>query len=216
MPTSGFSLWTLFLQADWIVKTVMIGLIFASVWSWSIIFTKLFTLRRLHRAADRITDEDINFDRWEHRTRFKEDEPFSQLADLALREYQRSRKYHTGSPQRLDQLMSIELDQNREALNSQMGVLASVGSTAPFIGLFGTVWGIMNSFQSIAATKNTSLSVVAPGIAEALFATAIGLVVAIPAVIAYNRLTLAINSYMIRLENFAQELSLHLLTRGEP
>ena len=108
--------------------------------------------------------------------------------------------------QRLEQLFTIHIDEQKEDLSMQMNVLASVGSTAPFVGLFGTVWGIMNSFQCIAMTKNTSLAVVAPGIAEALFATAIGLVVAIPAVIAYNRLSISIQNYGIKMENFAQKL----------
>ncbi len=108
-------------------------------------------------------------------------------------------------PQRIDRVMSVTLGREMELLERRLGFLASVGSTAPFIGLFGTVWGIMNSFQSIAATKNTSLAVVAPGIAEALFATALGLVAAIPAVIAYNKISGDLDRYSKRLENFAGE-----------
>jgi biopolymer transport protein TolQ len=111
--------------------------------------------------------------------------------------------------------MNLKIDEWREHLFSQIGILASIGSMAPFIGLFGTVWGIMNSFQSIACSKTTSLAVVGPGIAEALFATAIGLLVAIPAVIAYNRLSLSIQSYLSRLENFAQEVILECLSMPE-
>ena len=131
----------------------------------------------------------------------------------AMREWRRSaakgladrEQSRVSLPQRIDRVMHVTVGREMEALERHIGVLASVGSTAPFIGLFGTVWGIMNSFQSIAATKNTSLAVVAPGIAEALFATALGLVAAIPAVIAYNKISSDLDRYAKRLENFSGE-----------
>jgi len=212
---NDLSLWGMFLQADIVVKSVIIGLALASVWSWSIIFGKWFMLRILHRKGNAFLERfrsQGSFDVVNHGLATSGD-PFAQLFSLLLREwgYMREKKIQPEDKefwyQRVGQLMGVSIENQRLSLQKHMGFLASVGATAPFVGLFGTVWGIMHSFQCIAMTKNTNLSVVAPGIAEALFATAVGLIVAIPAVIAYNRLTLDINRYMTRLENFSQELS---------
>ncbi len=206
------SMWGLFMQADFVVKAVMVLLLAASFWCWAIIFDKWLRLRRLFGRAEHFEEsfwsgnslEEL-YDRIGNRPL----DPMSAIFVAAMREWRRSAARgltdRMSLPQRIDRVMHITLGREMEILESRMGFLASVGSTAPFIGLFGTVWGIMNSFQSIANTNNTSLAVVAPGIAEALFATALGLIAAIPAVIAYNKLTNDLDRYAKRLEAFAGE-----------
>ena len=212
---SDLSVWNLFLQADFIVKAVMISLLLASFWCWAIIFEKVMRMRRLRRQASQFEESfwsggslDDLFDRIGVRPA----DPMSAIFSSAMREWRRSqakgareRDSHQSLSERTDRVMQITLNRELEQIERYMTFLASVGSTAPFVGLFGTVWGIMNSFTAIAVTKNTSLAVVAPGIAEALFATALGLVAAIPAVIAYNKLSTDINRYAGRLEAFAGE-----------
>lgn len=214
----NMSVWHLFLSADWIVKAVMIGLLGASFWSWAIIFEKVRKLRHLEVEADEFEDtfwsggslEDL-YDRIGNRP----DGPMEGLFAAAMREWRRSsakgltatESMRQSLQQRIERVMNTTLAREMDGLEKYMIFLASVGSTAPFVGLFGTVWGIMNSFQAIAASKNTSLAVVAPGIAEALFATAIGLVAAIPAVIAYNKLSGDLNRYAGRLEAFINDFS---------
>ena len=208
----------LFLQADIIVKTVMLLLLIASFWSWAVIFDKVMRLRRLKRDAQSFEESfwsggslDDLFDRVGNRPT----DPMSAIFAAAMREWRRSAaKGLIGSPtmraslqDRIERVMNVTVGREMERLEKFMPYLATVGSTAPFVGLFGTVWGIMNSFTSIAASKNTSLAVVAPGIAEALFATALGLVAAIPAVIAYNKLSTDFGRYAGRLEAFANEFS---------
>jgi biopolymer transport protein TolQ len=209
------SIWGLFMQADFIVKAVMIGLVLASFWCWAIIFEKVMRMRRLRRQASQFEESfwsggslDDLFDRIGSRPV----DPMSAVFSSAMREWRRStsRGGKDGDPhhslsERIDRVMQITLNRELEQLERYMTFLASVGSTAPFVGLFGTVWGIMNSFAAIAISKNTSLAVVAPGIAEALFATALGLVAAIPAVVAYNKLSSDLNRYAVRLEAFCGE-----------
>ena len=214
---SGMSIWELFLAADPVVKAVMLLLILASIWCWAIIFDKISRLRKLRRKAQEFEDmfwsggslEDL-YDRIGGTPA----DPMASVFAAAMREWRRSsaRRLATKGDdirasmrQRIEQVMSLTMGREIERLESNLSFLASVGSTAPFIGLFGTVWGIMNSFQSIAATKNTSLAVVAPGIAEALFATALGLIAAIPAVIAFNKISNDLGRYANRLENFSAE-----------
>ena len=211
------SIWGLFLQADIVVQIVMILLIAASFWCWAVIFEKVLRMRRLDRQAGDFEDRfwsggslDDLYESFGQRP----DDPMSAIFVAAMREWRRStergaigedsRLTLTG---RIDRVMEIALARELHHLERYMTFLASVGSTAPFIGLFGTVWGIMNSFQAIALTKNTSLAVVAPGIAEALFATALGLIAAIPAVIGYNKLNNDISRYAARLESFSGEFS---------
>lgn len=213
--THDLSMWGLFMQADWIVKAVMLGLLFASLWSWTIIFDKTTRLRKLFKAADAFED---NF--WSGRSLEelaekigpRPAEPMAAIFMAAMQEWKRATAKGVamlpsagGIAHRVERVMQVTLSRELERLQRQMIVLASIGSTAPFIGLFGTVWGIMNSFASIAASKNTSLAVVAPGIAEALFATALGLVAAIPAVVAYNKLSADFDRYAQKLEAFAGE-----------
>jgi len=211
------SIWALFLQADTIVKLVMLLLLLASFWCWAIIFEKIFRLRRLRTQAGEFEEafwsggslEDL-YDRMDNRPT----DPMSSIFVAAMREWRRSAakglaeaEHKASLAQRIERVMHITLGREMDHLERYMPFLASVGSTAPFIGLFGTVWGIMNSFQSIALSKDTSLAVVAPGIAEALFATALGLVAAIPAVVAYNKISTDIGRYAARLEAFAGEFS---------
>jgi len=204
------SLWGLFMSADIVVKLIMIGLLAASFWSWTIIFNKSFRIKNLFSAANQFEDSfwsggslDVLYERIGTRPR----DPMSAVFAAAMREWKRATTARsTGTLQeRIERAMQVTSNREMDKLERHMGFLASLGSTATFIGLFGTVWGIMNSFQSIAASQNTSLAVVAPGIAEALFATAIGLVAAIPAVVAYQKISLELNRYANRLDSFSNE-----------
>ena len=214
----NFSIWGLFIQATWIVKIVMLLLLMASVWSWAIIFEKLWRLRRLERSATGFEDEfwsGGSLDALYEKVGQRPENPMTAIFTSAMREWRRSASRglqrgdasHAGLQQRIERVMQVALGREMERLERYMTFLASVGSTAPFVGLFGTVYGIMNSFQSIAMTKQTSLAVVAPGIAEALFATALGLVAAIPAVVAYNKISTDLSRYAGRLEAFATEFT---------
>ena len=212
------SLWDLFLQADIVVKAVMILLIAASVWCWAIIIEKAVIVRRLHRRADRFEEsfwsggslEEL-YDRIGSQPR----EPMSALFTAGMKEWRHAvdrgltttGQMRAGLQQRIDRVMGVTETRELSRIERGMTFLASVGSTAPFIGLFGTVWGIMNAFSAIAGAANTSLAVVAPGIAEALFATALGLFAAIPATAAYNKFSNDMARYGDRLGNFAGEFS---------
>jgi biopolymer transport protein TolQ len=217
--SDDLSIWSLLLNADAVVKMVILILVVASFWCWTIIFEKSVRFRRLRVLAEKFEEafwsggslEDL-YDRVGARP----DHPMASIFVAAMAEWRRSiasglgisgQGLTAGLHQRIGQAMQVALTREVDKLERYMGFLATVGSTAPFIGLFGTVWGIMNSFQSIAASKNTSLAVVAPGIAEALFATALGLVAAIPAVIAYNKLSGDLDRYESRLETFSAEFS---------
>ncbi|HMA48724.1 MAG TPA: protein TolQ [Magnetospirillaceae bacterium] len=207
-------MWNLFMEADIIVKGVMLILVAISFWCWAIIFDKLFRLRGLMRRAEQFEESFWSGGSLEElydRIGSRPADPMSSIFVAAMREWRRSAakgladQVRISLPQRIDRVMQVTLSREMEQLEARLGFLASVGSTAPFIGLFGTVWGIMNSFHHIGETKNTSLAVVAPGIAEALFATALGLVAAIPAVLAYNKLSTDMDRYAKRLEGFAGE-----------
>lgn len=208
------SMWALFLEADIIVKLVMIALLLASVWCWTIIFDKWLRLRGLFRRADQFEESFWSGGSLEElydRIGARPLDPMSSIFVAAMREWRRATAKGLADTargslgRRIDRVMQVTLGREMEQLEARMAFLASVGSTAPFIGLFGTVWGIMNSFHHIGMSKNTSLAVVAPGIAEALFATALGLVAAIPAVLAYNKLSTDIDRYAARLEAFSGE-----------
>lgn len=210
-----FSAWSLFMNADWVVKAVMIVLLFASIWCWAIIFEKLVSLRRLNRLADGFEEAfwsggavDDLYDRLGGRPR----DPMSAVFAAAMREWRRVPVRDSDDfdateslENRIERVMQLTANRELDHVERYMTFLASTGATAPFIGLFGTVWGIMNSFASIGATKNTSLAVVAPGIAEALFATALGLLAAIPAVLAYNKLSRDLDRYSGRISGFVGE-----------
>ena len=219
------SFWGLVLQADTIVKIVMLILLIASIWSWSIIIEKTKKFFLLKKQANAFEETFWSGESLEKLYKEEEKNPQHPLATVfvaGMYEWTRAsnsnslsnEKIQAGLQERIHQVMNVAVTRELENVEKNIGFLATVGSTAPFIGLFGTVWGIMNSFQSIALSKDTSLAVVAPGIAEALLATALGLVAAIPAVIAYNKLSNNLNTYALRLQNFASEfealLSRHL------
>ncbi len=212
------SLWGLFLQADWVVKLVMVGLLLASVWVWAIIFEKITSIRRANRQADAFEDafwSGGSLDELYRREGERPAHPIAAVFGSAMREWHRSaQRLHAGSElaaagtqERLDRAMTVTVQREMDRMERWMVFLASVGSVAPFVGLFGTVWGIMNSFTAIAGMQNTNLAVVAPGIAEALFATAIGLLAAIPAYIAYNKFSTDAARFASRLEGFADDLT---------
>lgn len=219
-----FSMWGLFMRADLVVKLVMISLLLASFWSWAIIFDKILRFRRVIGLADRFEEvfwSGNSLEELYERVAPRASHPMALLFVAAMREWMRSNGRSTASGlsgglrERIDKIMSVTLSREMAGLERYLDFLATVGSTAPFIGLFGTVWGIMNSFQAIAQSHNTSLAVVAPGIAEALFATALGLFAAIPAVIAYNRFNNQVGRYGDRLEGFSEEFSAVLSRRIE-
>jgi len=207
-------IWGLVMQANWVVKLVMLGLLLASIWSWAIIIDKILSLGRIRRAMNRFEEIFWSGQSLEELYRNldgKRSTGMSMVFMSAMREWKKSFEKGARSPiglqMRIDKAMDVALARESEQMESRLGFLATVGSSAPFIGLFGTVVGIMSSFQSIAASKNTSLAVVAPGIAEALLATAIGLLAAIPAVIAYNKLSGDVAKIIGRMEGFADEFS---------
>ncbi len=213
----GMSVISVFERADPIVKTVMVLLLIASLWSWTIIVNKALAFGTLKRRAakfEKVFWSGQSLDELYQQFAAKPDHPLAATFVAALREWRRA--FEGGAPRealvpgikdRIEKAMSVTILRETDGLERQLGFLATVGSTAPFIGLFGTVWGIMNSFTAIAAQHNTTLAVVAPGIAEALFATAMGLLAAIPAVIFYNRFVNEIARYTTRLDAFADEFS---------
>ncbi len=216
VTSHDLSIWGLFLAADMVVKAVMLMLVLASIWSWAIIFEKLKTIRKENRLADDFEDEFWSggaIDRLYDDLGAEPDGMMPRVFSAAMREWRRTGARGNGEKnsvsinQRIDRTMAVAISKEISLMEKGMTFLASVGSVAPFVGLFGTVWGIMNSFQSIAQSKNTSLAVVAPGIAEALFATALGLAAAIPAVVAYNRFSSQIENLASRLETFSSEFS---------
>jgi biopolymer transport protein TolQ len=221
---SDLSIMSLFLQADIVVKIVMIALLLASVWVWAIVFEKTTSLRRAQKAADAFEDrfwsggslDDLFEDEGA-----KPEHPMAAVFGAAMNEWRRSLRVagadisRSGVRDRVERAMAVTIQRELERLEKWMIFLASLGSTAPFIGLFGTVWGIMHSFSAIAAMHNTNLAVVAPGIAEALFATAIGLVAAIPAVLAYNKISTDLARFASRLEGFGTEFGAILSRQSE-
>ncbi len=213
-PAAGFSFVELFLQAHIVVQVVMIGLILASVWSWAIVFEKVFAFRQARREADRFEQlfwSGQSLDELYNGLARSRPIALGALFVAAMREWKRSVEGNVramgGIQLRVEKVMDVTIAREMERLDRRLLFLATVGATAPFIGLFGTVWGIMTSFQAIAVSKNTNLAVVAPGIAEALFATALGLLAAIPAVIFYNKFSADSARIGQRLEAFADEFA---------
>jgi biopolymer transport protein TolQ len=210
--------YTLFMRADWVVKIVFVILIAASFWSWVVIIDKWIALRGLRRRAEKFEQ---NF--WSGRTlddlyahyNSRADHPIAAVFVAGVREWKRA--FEKGVPRdlaavndRVEKAMNVSIARETGKLEKGLGFLATVGSTAPFVGLFGTVWGIMHSFEAISMRQDTTIAVVAPGIAEALFATALGLLAAIPAVVAYNRFVNELSHYTARLDTFSDELSAFL------
>jgi biopolymer transport protein TolQ len=214
LTSADLSIFGLFWSAHIVVKLVMIGLLIASIWVWAIAIDKTILYARTRKAMERFEKTFWSGQSLEELYRTLSARPSHSMAALfvaAMREWKRSVegqvRSFAGLQMRIEKVMDVTIAREVERLERRLLVLATVGSSGPFIGLFGTVWGIMTSFQSIAASKNTSLAVVAPGIAEALFATAIGLVAAIPATIFYNKFISEVNKQSQRLEGFADEFS---------
>ncbi|SEP60244.1 Cell division and transport-associated protein TolQ [Faunimonas pinastri] len=213
-PAGGFSLLSLFWQAHIVVKLVMLGLLSASVWCWAIIIDKLMTFSRVKRQMDQFENvfwSGQSLEQLYQQVSAREAHGMGALFVAAMREWKRTyesgaRSLH-GLGNRIDRVMDVTLAREIDRLERGLLVLATVGSAGPFIGLFGTVWGIMSSFTSIAASKNTNLAVVAPGIAEALLATAFGLVAAIPAVMFYNKFAGQVSRLSTRMEGFSDEFA---------
>ena len=207
----------LFMNADGIGKAVFLVLVLASVWSWAIIIDKMLRIRRIAQATDAFENEfwsGNSLEQLYERTASRPDNPMAVIFVSAMSEWRRSvergivqKGLTTGLKERIDKVMTVTIGREMERLERYLNFLASVGSTAPFVGLLGTVWGIIRSFQSIALSKNNSLAVVAPGISESLFATFVGLLAAIPAVLAFNKLQSDFNRYGNRLDGFADEFS---------
>ncbi|MBN9250261.1 MAG: protein TolQ [Mesorhizobium sp. 61-13] len=213
-PAAQLSIWALFMQANWVVKLVMIGLLGASIWTWAIVVDKVISYSRMKLALNRFEQIFWSGQSLEELYRTLADRKTSGMSSIfvaAMREWKKSFEKGAKSPlglqTRIDKAMDLALTREMERLEGRLGFLATIGSAAPFIGLFGTVVGIMTSFQAIAGSKSTSLAVVAPGIAEALLATAIGLLAAIPAVIAYNKLSSDAGKLAARMEGFSDEFS---------
>jgi biopolymer transport protein TolQ len=213
----SFNFLTLFMRADWVVKAVMVGLALGSLWSWAVILDKWFRFAALNREADRFEKdvglgqslEDIAAQAGE-----RPSHALPRMLQAALREWRDSRARPSSSEgqtaflvQRIDRVLDAIIARESARVEDGLGLLAIVATASPFVGLFGTVWGIMHAFQAIAIQKNTNLAVVAPAIAEALFATAIGLIAAIPAYIAFNAFSTKAGKYAARLEGFADDLS---------
>ena len=203
---TDFSIMSLFIRADIIVKSVIIILIASSIYSWAIIFDKIRMFKKINKSA-----EDFEEKFWKSKSAetfynnlpSSVNDPMAQLFKTSMQTVIKS-KSRSGLNEKLPAILEINIEKQMTTVDKNFTFLASVGSTAPFIGLFGTVWGIMNSFQSIAISRNTSLAIVAPGIAEALFATALGLLAAIPAVVAYNKFSNDSKKYSQKLENFSK------------
>ncbi|MEL6506093.1 MAG: protein TolQ [Pseudomonadota bacterium] len=211
-----FSLWSLFLSAGIIVKVVMGILIVASLWSWGIIFDKFLLFGRLNSKSRKFEAQFWSgkpLDDLYRKIGERADHPMARVFTAAMAEWSRNKEITAtdglavSAKDRIDRIMNVAVSRELDRAERHLGTLATIGSASPFIGLLGTVWGIMTAFQAIAVTKDTNLAVVAPGIAEALFATALGLLAAIPAVVGYNRFSSALNSFAVQLQGFSDEFS---------
>ena len=216
---AGLSMWDMIWDSSMITKVVMIGLIAASIWSWAIIFEKISMLRQVKRLSKAFEEKfwsggslDKLFEVIGNRPR----DPMSAMFVAAMKEWKRTNIMKSKTDrglrgvslqQRIEKTMMVSMDKELDELDTRLGFLASTGSIAPLVGLFGTVWGIINSFNAIAISQSNSLAAMAPGIAEALFTTAFGLIAAIPAVVAYNMITTDIDRYAKKLDNFMAEFS---------
>lgn len=217
--TNQLSMWDMAWASDTVTKVVLVGLIAASVWSWAIIIEKFGTLRQVKQFTKSFEEKfwsggslDRLYDSIGNRPR----DPMSAMFVAAMKEWKRTNILKSKTDrglrgvslqQRIEKAMTVSMDKELDALDTRMGFLASTGSVAPLVGLFGTIWGIIGSFNAIAATQSNSLSAMAPGIAEALFTTAFGLIAAIPAVVAYNKISSDIDRFAKKLENFQAEFS---------
>ena len=206
LGTTDFSIFTLFMRADLVVKFVILSLIAASIFSWALIIDKFKIFKKLFKETELIEDQfwsSRSASEFYKKTEGDSENPLITVFRAGM-ECAQDAKSKGQLIERTKRVMDVAIDKEVEKYEKNLTFLATVGSVAPFIGLFGTVWGIMNSFQSIAISRNTSLAIVAPGIAEALFATALGLLAAIPAVVAYNKFSSDSRKYTQKLENFTQ------------
>ena len=203
---TDFSITTLFLRADIIVKSVIIILIASSIYSWAIIFEKIKLFKKINKSTDEFENKfwkSKSAESFYNSLPSNVNDPMANLFKDSMQVLLKSKR-SSNLDEKMSRMLEINVEHQMEKIDKSYTFLATVGSTAPFIGLFGTVWGIMNSFQSIAISRNTSLAIVAPGIAEALFATALGLLAAIPAVVAYNKFSSDSKKYSQKLENFSK------------
>ena len=206
--STDFSIIQLFLRADFVVKSVIIILIAASIYSWALIFEKQRLFKKIEKSTNYFEEKfwkSKSAENFYNNLSNKDQDPLTNIFQSAMIELIKTKsKSSSVQTARVSRVLEISVDKEINLIEKHFTFLATVGSTAPFIGLFGTVWGIMNSFQSIAISRNTSLAIVAPGIAEALFATALGLLAAVPAVVAYNKFTSDSRKYSGRIENFSK------------
>ncbi|MDA7982249.1 MAG: protein TolQ [Alphaproteobacteria bacterium] len=212
LASGQWNAWTLILAAGWVVRLVVIVLVLASVWTWAIILAKLARLKRLNyksSAFEKTFWSGTELEELFEQTKDKPDSPFAALFISAMREWKRAPSLRRESRvlERIERVTALTINREIDRLERQLGVLASVGSSAPFVGLFGTVWGIMTAFINIADSANTSLVVVAPGIAEALVATALGLFAAVPATLGYNKISSDIQRFANRMDDFVTEIT---------
>jgi len=204
----NFSLWHLFARADIVVKSVIIILLASSVYSWALIFDKFKLFKKINKSSEEFEEKfwkSKSVESFNNNLQADVDDPLISTFKAAMVELNKAKsKSSAVQSARVEKVLEMNMETQITKIEKNFTFLATVGSTTPFIGLFGTVWGIMNSFQSIAISRNTSLAIVAPGIAEALFATALGLLAAIPAVIAYNKFSSDSRKYSMKLENFCK------------
>jgi biopolymer transport protein TolQ len=205
---TDFSIINLFIRADLIVKTVILILIVSSIYSWAIIFEKIKLFKKINKSTEEFEEKfwkSKSAESFYNNLPANVNDPMANVFKSSMNVLLKSKR-SSNLNEKMSRMLEINIEQQMEKIEKRYIFLATVGSTAPFVGLFGTVWGIMNSFQSIAISRNTSLAIVAPGIAEALFATALGLLAAIPAVVAFNKFTSDSKKYTQKLENFSKRL----------
>ena len=204
---TDFSLIKLFIRADFVVKSVIVVLIAASIFSWALIVDKYKLFRKINLSSDEFEQKfwkSKSAESFYNNIPVNTNDPLSNIFKAGMGEMLKSKTRSSNQSERVSRILEVSTEREMQTIEKYFTFLATVGSTAPFIGLFGTVWGIMNSFQSIAISRNTSLAIVAPGIAEALFATALGLLAAVPAVVAYNKFNSDAKKYLQKIENFSK------------
>ena len=203
---ADFSIYSLFIRADIVVKSVIVILIASSIYSWAIIFEKIRMFKKINQSTEEFENKfwkSKSAETFYNNLPANVDDPMANIFKNSMEVMLKSRR-SSNLDEKMSSMLEINIEEQMEKIDKSYTFLATVGSTAPFIGLFGTVWGIMNSFQSIAISRNTSLAIVAPGIAEALFATALGLLAAIPSVVAFNKFNNDSKKYSQKLENFSK------------
>ena len=204
---TDFSLIKLFIRADFVVKSVIVVLIAASIFSWALIVDKYNLFRKINLSSDEFEQKfwkSKSAETFYNNIPANSNDPLANIFKAGMGEMLKSKTRSSNQSERVSRILEVSTEREMLTIEKYFTFLATVGSTAPFIGLFGTVWGIMNSFQSIAISRNTSLAIVAPGIAEALFATALGLLAAVPAVVAYNKFNSDAKKYLQKIENFSK------------